>query len=147
MNVRDALEADADALAVIADSPTDVMRNLVHDRTVRVAEDPACDGDDDSSSAESQYGGSDPDDILGFVSFDAQADTVHVTQISGTEEACAALLAEPIRFAEHEGMSVEVLVPPDNQSVERAATELGFTNAGTGPRFDGSETVRFHLDP
>ncbi|WP_216824867.1 hypothetical protein [Salinigranum rubrum] len=37
MEVRDAVEADAEALAAIVDAPADVMRNVVHDRTVRVA--------------------------------------------------------------------------------------------------------------
>lgn len=38
MRVREAVEADARAMAAISDVPTDVLRNLVHDRTVRVAE-------------------------------------------------------------------------------------------------------------
>ena len=38
MEVRDAFEADADALSAIADVPADVVRNLIHDRTVRVAQ-------------------------------------------------------------------------------------------------------------
>jgi hypothetical protein len=145
MNVRDALEADADALASIADTPTDVMRNLVHDRTVRVAED----GEQESATdvAETQYGESAPEDLLGFVSFDVQQDTVHVTQISGTSDACERLLAEPVRFAERESMAVEVLVPPDQEPIENAAERLGFSEHGSGPRFDGSPTVRFRLEP
>ena len=148
MNVRDALEADADALASIADSPTDVMRNLVHDRTVRVAEDGTHDPNADVSSSEHlQYGESNPEDLLGFVSFDAQGETVHVTQIDGTQEACERLLAEPVRFAECENMAVEVLVPIGHQSVEDAAASLGFGEKGFGPRFDGAKTVRFRLEP
>ncbi|MXV62981.1 hypothetical protein GS429_13065 [Natronorubrum sp. JWXQ-INN-674] len=145
MNVRDALEADADALASIADSPTDVMRNLVHDRTVRVAEDGSHDPNADVSG--SQYNGSDPEDLLGFISFDAKSDTVHVTQLDGTGEACKRLLAEPVRFAERESMAVEVLVSPETETVENAAEELGFERRGRGPRFDGSPTVRFRLEP
>ncbi len=145
MNVRDALEADADALASIADSPTDVMRNLVHDRTVRVAEDGPRDPNEDIDT--SQYDGSDPDDLLGFISFDAREETVHVTQVDGTPEACERLLAEPVRFAERESMSVEVLVTPGTEQVETAAEELGFERRGTGPRFDGARTVRFRLEP
>ncbi|WP_247003504.1 hypothetical protein [Halosolutus gelatinilyticus] len=145
MNVRDALEADADALASIADSPTDVMRNLVHDRTVRVAEDGPRDPNADVD--ESQYGVSDPEDLLGFISFDAQEDTVHITQLDGTADACRRLLAEPVRFAERESMDVEVLVPPGTEPVETAAEELGFEKRGTGPRFDGSRTIRFRLEP
>ncbi len=145
MNVRDALEADADALASIADSPTDVMRNLVHDRTVRVAEDGPRDPNEDVDS--SQYAGSNPEDLLGFISFDAREDTVHVTQVGGTAAACKRLLAEPIRFAERESMAVEVLVTPGAEQVETAAEELGFRRQGNGPRFDGARTVRYRLDP
>ncbi|MFC6719667.1 hypothetical protein ACFQGT_13240 [Natrialbaceae archaeon GCM10025810] len=150
MNVRDALEADADALASIADSPTDVMRNLVHDRTVRVAED-GTDADGPGQpvdeSDRSRYGSSSRDDLLGFVSFDANDDTVHVTQIGGSDDACRRLLAEPVRFAESESMAVELLVSPDNESVKGAAEDLGFDRDGYGPRFDGARTERFRLDP
>ena len=145
MNVRDALEADADALASIADSPTDVMRNLVHDRTVRIAEDGS--HDPNADVADSQYNGSDPEDLLGFISFDAREDTVHVTQLDGTGEACKRLLAEPVRFAERESMAVEVLVSPGSETIEEAAEELGFERRGHGPRFDGAPTVRFRLEP
>lgn len=147
MNVRDALEADADALASIADAPTDVMRNLVHDRTVRVAEDGSHDPNADVSG--SQYDGSDPEDLLGFISFDARENTVHVTQLDGTDDACKRLLAEPVRFAERESMAVEVLVSrdADRDTVADAAKELGFERRGSGPRFNGSPTVRFRMEP
>ncbi|WP_254532171.1 hypothetical protein [Natrinema gelatinilyticum] len=145
MNVRDALEADADALASIADSPTDVMRNLVHDRTVRVAEDGSHDPNADVS--DSQYNGSDPEDLLGFISFDAREDTVHVTQLDGTSDACKRLLAEPVRFAERESMAVELLAAQDADSIEAAAEELGFQRHGRGPQFNGAPTVRFRLEP
>ena len=101
MNVRDAVEADASALSSLADAPTDVMRNLVHDRTVRVAEresqsvGPNADVDDEGA------------ELLGFVSFDARERTVHVTQLEGDIEDCVRLLEEPIRFADAEGMAVE----------------------------------------
>ncbi|ELY46086.1 hypothetical protein [Natronorubrum sulfidifaciens] len=144
MNVRDALEADADALASIADSPTDVMRNLVHDRTVRVAEDGTHDPNADIAGP--QYNGSDPEDLLGFISFDARDDTVHVTQLGGTDEACERLLGEPVRFAERESMAVEVLVSPETGAVADAAEALGFERRGRGPQFDGKPTVRFRLE-
>ena len=145
MNVRDALEADADALASIADSPTDVMRNLVHDRTVRVAADGT--HDPHADVAGSQFNGSDPEDLLGFISFDARDDVVHVTQLDGTPEACKRLLAEPVRFAERESMAVEVLVTPGSEGIEAAADELGFDRRGHGPRFQGERTIRFRLEP
>ena len=128
MEIRDAVEADADQLAELADSPPDVMRNLVHDRTVSVAESNGT------------------DDVVGFVSFDARERTVHVTQLAGPAEACERLLAEPIEFADREGMAVELLVPDDEQTVRDAVEAVGFTEVGTGPQFDGRPTTRYRLE-
>ncbi|SNZ14902.1 hypothetical protein SAMN06269185_2304 [Natronoarchaeum philippinense] len=141
MEIRDAVEADADDLAAIADSPVDVMRNLVHDRTVRVAEP---DGTADGPNADADDA---DENLLGFVSFDAKANTVHVTQLDGTGDACKQLLGEPIRFARQESMSVELLAPDSEPSVADAAEELGFQERGRGPRFDGTPTVRYQLEP
>jgi hypothetical protein len=141
MRIRDAVEADANDLAAIADSPTDVMRNLVHDRTVRVAEseeqetDPNADADDDGA------------DLLGFVSFDAREDCVHVTQLDGTADACEQLLGEPVRFAKQEGMPVELIAPESVPHVANAAQNVGFNEHGAGPRFEGTPTVKYRLDP
>ena len=139
MRVRDAVESDATAMAALADAPTDVMRNLVHDRTVRVAEpngtpDPPIEGSDDES-------------LLGFVSFDASPEAVHVTQIGGTSDACRELLTEPIRFATAESMAVELLLAPDRERIESIATSLGFERAGNGPRFGPEPTVRLRHTP
>lgn len=140
MRIRDAVEADANDLAAIADSPTDVMRNLVHDRTVRVAEseeeetDPNADADDDGP------------DLLGFVSFDAREDCVHVTQLDGTADACERLLGEPVRFAKREGMPVELIAPESVPHVANAAQSVGFDEVGPGPRFEGTPTVKYRLD-
>jgi len=127
MDVRDAVEADAERLADLTDSPTEAMRNLIHDRTVRVA--------------------TDGEETVGFVSFDAQDDTVHVTQIDGPRKCCDRLLDEPIRFAECEAMSVEALVPENESDVMEAIEEKKFRREGTGPRFDGTPTVRYRFDP
>jgi len=127
MEIRDAVEDDAERLAALADGPPDVMRNLVHDRTVRVAEE--------------------GDDTVGFVSFDAERGTVHVTQLAGTSEACERLLADPIEFARREHMSVELLVPESDGQIRDAVETAGFESTGTGPRFDGEETTRYRLEP
>jgi hypothetical protein len=127
MEIRDAVEADAGRLADLADSPPDVMRNLVHDRTVRVA--------------------TEGEDVVGFVSYDAKAGTVHVTQVAGTTESCERLLAEPISFAEREHMAVELLVPASDSIVEEAVEATGFTRSGSGPQFEGEPTVRYRLEP
>jgi hypothetical protein len=127
MQVRDAVEADAERLAELTDAPRDVMRNLIHDRTVRVAEI--------------------DEEIQGFVSFDARAKTVHVTQIEGSADACARLLEAPVRFATGEGMTVELLLPESNETVSEVVLEAGFDEEGTGPAFDGTPTIRYRLEP
>ncbi|PSP44801.1 hypothetical protein BRC69_07665 [Halobacteriales archaeon QH_6_66_25] len=126
MELRDAVEADAGRLAALTDTPRDVMRNLVHDRTVRVAER--------------------DDEIVGFVSFDAREGTVHVTQLEGETDVYDALLDEPVRFARREGMSVELLAPDDEPDTQDAADDVGFEHAGSGPYFDGQSTTRYRLD-
>lgn len=149
MDVRDAVEADADALADLSGSPVDVMRNLVHDRTVRVAlapdtEAPEARNDGDDGEHEARHGTA---RIAGFVSFDARGETVHVTQIAGSESACTRLLEEPIRFARREEMSVELLVPQNEGAVRTAVEASDFERVGEGPRFDGRPTARYRLDP
>ncbi len=125
MDVRDAVEADAGRLAALTDAPRDVMRNLVHDRTVRVAER--------------------DDGILGFVSYDAREGTVYVTQVEGDPTAFERLLEEPIRFARTEEMAVELLVPEDEPGLREAALAAGFEDVGHGPRFEGQPTTRLRM--
>ena len=140
MDVRDAVEADAEALASIADAPTDAMRGVIHDRTVRVAtaDDAATDPNEDSES--------DPAELLGFVSFDARDGTVHVTQFGGTAEACERLLAEPLRFAAGESMPVELLVVEGEDGMREAAEAAGFERVGEGPLFEGKHTDRYRVE-
>ena len=127
MNVRDAVEADAERLAALTDAPTDVMRNLVHDRTVRVADD--------------------GDSVGGFISYDAENSTVHVTQLEGSAEICERLLAEPRRFANQEEMGVELLAMETDEAAKTAAERAAFERRGAGPRFDGVKTVRYRWEP
>ncbi|WP_254536706.1 hypothetical protein [Halomarina litorea] len=136
MHVRDAVEADAERLAVLTGAPQDVMRNLVHDRTVRVGLDGEAESDDPGDAEDSE-------DIEGFVSFDAQRDTVHVTQLEGPREACERLLEEPVRFARGESMAVELLVAEGDEETRQAAENVGFVEDGLGPRFGGTRTVRY----
>lgn len=126
MEIRDALEADAERLAELTDAPRDVLRNLIHDRTVRVAT-----GDDE---------------IQGFVSFDARENTVHVTQLQGDPEVFDRLLEEPVNFARREGMAVELLVPEGEAGLPEAAKSAGFEDVGQGPRFAGEPTEKFRLE-
>ena len=126
MDVRDAVEADAERLADLTDTPRDVMRNLIHDRTVRVAER--------------------GEDIVGFVSYDARERTVHVTQIEGDPDAVERLLDEPVRFARTENMAVELLAPESEERAQQAARDAGFEEVGTGPHFEGEPTRRYRLE-
>ncbi|MFB6168438.1 MAG: hypothetical protein ABEJ43_06275 [Haloferacaceae archaeon] len=143
MEVRDAVEADADQLAAIGDAPTDVMRELVHDRTVRVAvEERASGPNDDTPGADG-----DDEEVVGFVSYDARDRTVHVTQLAGTTAACERLLAAPTRFAASEGMTVEFLAATDDDPVREAAAAVGFREVGGGPTFAGQPTIRYRYEP
>ncbi|WP_440990432.1 hypothetical protein [Haloarchaeobius baliensis] len=138
MHVREAVEADADAMAAIADGHVDVMRNLIHDRTVRVAET-----EDETNDPNVDVEEPEMPELLGFVSFDAATDVVYVTQLDGTPDACERLLAEPLRFARNESMDVELLVTDPGEPAGVAAERVGFEQTGAGPRFDRQQTVRY----
>ncbi|WP_430503435.1 hypothetical protein [Haloparvum sp. PAK95] len=154
MHVRDAVEADAAAIASLADQPTAAARNLVHDRSVRVGVAEAVDDPDpdpepvpDLDPEPTPSPPVESEDLLGFVAFDAEPDAVHVTGFGGTQAAVEELLGEPIRFAAREGMVVEALVEADETDRRSAIEGAGFEDVGAGPQFDGSPTRRYQLDP
>lgn len=165
MRVRDAIEEDGELLGELADAPAEVMRNVVHDRTVRVAEredeGDASESESDESTSdenESDAGESEGDadeneadadepEIAGFVGFDAMPGTVRVTYLRGSQEARERLLDEPVRFAQKEGMSVEVLVPEGEETTKDVVEAAGFRQVGTGPQFEGGRTYEYRLDP
>lgn len=165
MRVRDAVEADAGAMAALADQPADVMRNLVHDRTVRVAIDrPAEAGSDEQSAVDTgdlgagsgKSGDNPPADsdkptgtdhrLRALVSFDARQETVHITQIAGDRQGIERLLEEPIRFARREGMDVEAIVSETDETGKTAVEAKGFDRIGEGPRFEGEPTSHYRLE-
>ena len=141
MDIRDAVEEDAESIAALADVPADVVRNLVHDRSVRVAErkQTGTDPNVDTDACEAE--------LLGFVSFDVHDQTVHVTQVGGTKAACEQLLSEPVRFGAGEGLAVELLVEQNATDLQTAAQAAGFQKAGDGPVFRGSPTIRYYQQP
>ncbi|MFB6127818.1 MAG: hypothetical protein ABEJ79_11075 [Halolamina sp.] len=143
MRIRDAVEADAEALAALADAPSDVMRELVHDRTVRVAVPEDAPERTNGGGAEMV----DPSAVRGFVSYDARDGVVHVTQFGGDDDACERLLAEPVAFGRRQDLPVEVLVPETETDSAAAVEAAGFDRDGTGPRFDGQSTVRYRAEP
>lgn len=142
MHVRDAVEADAEAIASLAGQPTAAARNLVHDRSVRVGvADDVADPDPDPNGA------LDAEDLLGFVAFDAGRNAVHVTGFGGTQDAVERLLGEPARFAAREEMAIEALVEAGEEGRRAAVEAAGFEDVGSGPLFDGSPTRRYRLEP
>jgi hypothetical protein len=142
VNVRDAVEADAETLGSIVDLPADALRNVVHDRTVRLAVDQA----DAGPNADAENG-ENAESVLGFVAFDVRDGTVHVTQLAGDADVAERLLAEPVRFAVNEGFDVAFVVPDSDADAEAAAEAAGFEAVGPGPRFDGDSTTRYRFRP
>ncbi|WP_394294960.1 hypothetical protein [Haloquadratum walsbyi] len=166
MDVRDAVESDVETLGAIADLPADALRNVVHDRTVRVAERQTTDTEshtdahdetnrlttsgeqtgneaDESTAEESNEN---KPDIIGFVAFDVRDGTVHVTQLAGEATIAETLLSEPIRFAATEGFDVEFVVPMSEENATAAAENAGFEPIGRGPRFGDETTTRYRFD-
>ena len=170
VDVRDAVEADAETLGSIVDLPADALRNVVHDRTVRLAverssdpgphADTAAETDTDTAAetgADTAAGtdaeeNADPSDhetesVLGFVAFDVREGTVHVTQLAGDAAVAERLLAEPIRFAVNEGFDVAFVVPDADDDAAAAADAAGFEAVGSGPTFEGEPTTRYRFSP
>ena len=134
MRIRDALESDAEALSTVIGRPKDVVKNMIHDRSVRVA----VEGGDGEGSG-------DDEPVLGFVAFDVRDGTVHVTDFDGSGSTIERLFQEPRRFARREEMGVEVVVPNDEETSE-VIEASGFAVAGRGPRFEGRRTTRYRIE-
>ncbi|MFB6137746.1 MAG: hypothetical protein ABEJ42_05320 [Halobacteriaceae archaeon] len=157
MEVRDGVESDADAVAALTGLPVDAARQLLRDRTVRVAErddrvgdsdrdegdgSPARDEGGRGGHAAAGHGGDAR--VEGVVAFSASPGTVHVTQLAGATGPVERLLEEPVRFARAEGMTVEIVIPDDAPECPVLET-AGFEDTGAGPIFDGDPTRRYRL--
>jgi len=173
MRVRDAVEADAGALASMTGRPEDVVVDMIHDRSVRVAvegvrstetestetesteetagdravsvEDPSVEEDAPAGDRSVEGDGS-SGTVVGFVAFDVRDGTVHVTTFGGDGNAVRRLLDEPVRFARREEMPVEAVVPVDEAASETIEA-AGFDSVGAGPHIDGAPTRRYRHDP
>jgi hypothetical protein len=154
MQVRPAVEADAAAMAELADRPVAVLRDVIHDRSVRVAVgNEAAEGvplrsDDVTTGSTTADDATDGEQgiLSGFVCYDATREAVHVTALVGSEGACERLLDPPIKFGECESLPVE-LVAGGEGTAAAAARAAGFEDCGDGPRFDGAATRRFRYLP
>lgn len=148
MKIREAVEGDAPALATLTDAPPTVLRNVIHDRSVRLLVEDDDEGtwatdeqDADAATSEGPLG-----EVHGFVSFDVRDGVVHVTQFGGDRAACERLLAEPMRFARSEGFPVEALVGGDDDALREALEATGFQHVGQGPAFGGGQTDRYRFE-
>jgi hypothetical protein len=141
MKIRDAVEADVPALAALADVPPTALRNLVHQRSVRMLVESGDDGEwaDDAGDATAEG-------VEGFLSFDVRDGTVHVTQFGGDAAAGERLLAEPLRFARSEALPVEALVREGDDALRAALEATGFERVGDGPTFRGAPTDRYRFE-
>ena len=170
MRVRDAIEADAAALADLRDRPTDAIVEMIHQRTVVVGEhdgepgddrehggEPGADGGADtgwdadrgktvSRSESNESDDQSPRNITGFVAFDATDDRVHVTSFAGSPSTIERLLEVPKRFARRESMDLEVVVVDNDPERVEPVERAGFVPVGDGPRFGGQTTTTFRLD-
>jgi len=142
MKVRDAVEGDAPALAELTDAPPTVLRNVIHDRSVRLL----VEDDDEGAWATNECNEEPPSEVHGFVSFDVRDGVVHLTQFGGDRGACERLLAEPLRFARAEGFPVEALVGEDDNALRAALESVDFERIGPGPAFGGTQTQRYRFD-
>lgn len=143
MEIRDAVEADVPALAALTDVPPTALRNLIHQRSVRILVD-----DDDAVDWDSEQSNGDatPEGVHAFISFDVRDGVVHVTQFGGDSNAGERLLAEPLRFARSEGLPVQALVSDDDDALRAALDAVGFERVGSGPDFRGAPTERYQFE-
>ena len=145
MRIRDALESDAEALASVTGRPEEVARNMIHDRSVRVAVEADGDSGRGGDSDTGSDSGEEEEVVRGFVAFDVRGDTVHVTDFDGSGSTIERLFEEPRRFARREEMGVEVVVPND-EATDEVIEASGFESAGRGPRFEGRRTTRYRIE-
>ena len=167
MRIRDALESDAEALAMLSGKPEGVVVNMIHDRSVRVAvpesehrsektesdqrrhENESNQAKDAKTGSNTEHpsGAGNPSPLQGFIGYDVRSGSVHVTDFGGSESTVRRLFEEPRRFAVREGMSLEVVVSDDATDEIETIESLGFEPIGEGPQFDGGSTTRFRLEP
>lgn len=139
MKYRDAREDDAQKLTHIANNyflqqniSTDSMKNMVQDRTVKVAEETEEEGDGDTR-------------IKGYVSYQATQDKITIQHIGVLpdyrNDAGAELLTFPIDFADRHDMVVRLAVE-EGSWLEELLHEQGFEVVGA-ERFEDENLLVF----
>lgn len=127
VTVRPATEGDLDTLSTILDLPGRAVHRLVHDRTTHIAE-------------------RDGDPIAGLA-YEYWQDTLQVTHLGGDPDGIEAILAEPRAVADRRNLTLEAIVPTDDESAVAAVEAAGFEMVGDGPAFEGGPTRRYRHRP
>ena len=157
MRFRDAVPDDVERLAALARRgpvDTDVsprsLRDMVHDRTVVVAERDGRDGPDPAGATGEDGGaggdGSGGGDIVGYVSYDADEGAVVVHHLvaegaGADDEVLATLLDHPTGFADREGLPVRIGLRAGEPAVH-TVEDAGF-DVVDRQRFADDEVVRY----
>lgn len=171
LTTREATPADTGVVASILGLDRRAAERLCRDRAVRIAvesepdeREPASEGSGprrggtDRDGTESEAGsrangdgrdesdeaGSDPN-ARAVLAYEVRPDAVHVAHLGGSDRGVEALLAEPERFADTEGLPVEAVVPAADEGTRRRLAAAGFEETGDGPTFEGDRTVRYRL--
>jgi hypothetical protein len=159
LTTREATPADAATVASILDVDRRAAERLCRDRAVRIAvesggDEPAEPRSDRTRTGsgnerdEGTDGDPDPDpdpNARAVLAYEVRSDAVHVARLAGSNRGVEALLAEPERFADAEGLPVEAVTPAADEDTRSALATAGFEEVGEGPRFEGDRTVRYRL--
>ncbi|MFC7187696.1 hypothetical protein [Halorubrum yunnanense] len=176
MRIRDALESDAEALAAVIGRPEDVVRNMIHDRSVRVAVGGGSDGDGDDGDSDGDDGDSDGDDgdsdgedrYGNERGSDDEGD--NDDEADEREDEVLGFVSFDVRGGtvhvtdfDGSGSTIERLfeeprrfarreemgvevVVPNDEASSEVIEASGFAATGRGPRFEGRRTTRYRID-
>ena len=125
MNIRDATEADVEAVASLGELSTDAVQTLLHDRTLWVA--------------------TSGDKLTGFLVFTINQDAVHISKLGGEKPVISALIGRLIEYANANGLPIETVVPNSETAVRDALSAAGFIRIQSGPEFLGQATHTYQF--
>ncbi|XGI83069.1 hypothetical protein ACEU6E_07240 [Halorutilales archaeon Cl-col2-1] len=152
ISIRDATEEDAERIAEIASEDVldeslsvDSVKDMVHDRSIKVAETKVEAEDEDEDKDESK------DEVIGYVSYEVRPDTEsvvihHLGVGDGEDDTLRVLLDEPLEVADDEDAPVRVAVAESGASLREALEERGFEVVEMR-RFSGENLLVYEFTP
>ncbi len=150
ISIRDATEEDAERIAEIASEDVldeslsvDSVKDMVHDRSIKVAETKVEAEDEDKDESK--------DEVIGYVSYEVRPDTEsvvihHLGVGDGEDDTLRVLLDEPLEVADDEDVSVRVAVAESGASLREALEERGFEVVEMR-RFSGENLLVYEFTP